>query len=83
MPSHWLSDVTLYGSVDEVREGVAKWIDAGVRYLKSLLGEFELGQALAAYNAGPNAVRKFGGIPPYRETQDYVRRVLSNLPVRP
>jgi alkanesulfonate monooxygenase SsuD/methylene tetrahydromethanopterin reductase-like flavin-dependent oxidoreductase (luciferase family) len=32
MPSHWLSDVTLYGSVDEVREGVAKWIDAGVRY---------------------------------------------------
>ena len=41
-------------------------LDAGVRYLKSLLGEFELGQALAAYNAGPNAVRKFGGIPPYR-----------------
>lgn len=58
-------------------------LDAGVRYLKSLLGEFELGQALAAYNAGPNAVRKFGGIPPYRETHDYVRRVLSNLPVRP
>jgi soluble lytic murein transglycosylase-like protein len=58
-------------------------LDAGVRYLKSLMGEFELGQALAAYNAGPNAVRKFGGIPPYRETQDYVRRVLANLPVRP
>jgi probable F420-dependent oxidoreductase len=32
MPSHWLSDVTLYGSVDEVREGVAKWIAAGVTY---------------------------------------------------
>jgi soluble lytic murein transglycosylase-like protein len=58
-------------------------LDAGVRYLKSLMGEFELDQALAAYNAGPNAVRKFGGIPPYRETQDYVRRVLANLPVRP
>jgi membrane-bound lytic murein transglycosylase B len=58
-------------------------LDAGIRYLKTLLGEFELGQALAAYNAGPDAVRKFGGIPPYRETQDYVRRVLSNLPVRP
>jgi soluble lytic murein transglycosylase-like protein len=58
-------------------------LEAGIRYLKSLMGEFELGQALAAYNAGPNAVRKFGGIPPYRETQDYVRRVLANLPVRP
>jgi membrane-bound lytic murein transglycosylase B len=58
-------------------------LDVGVRYLKSLMGQFDLGQALAAYNAGPNAVRKYGGIPPYPETQDYVRRVLSNLPVRP
>jgi soluble lytic murein transglycosylase-like protein len=48
-----------------------------------LIGEFALEPALAAYNAGPNAVRKFGGVPPYPETQDYVRRVLSSLPVRP
>jgi soluble lytic murein transglycosylase-like protein len=58
-------------------------LEAGVRYLKSLMGEFDLDQALAAYNAGPDAVRKSGGIPPYPETQDYVRRVLSNLPRRP
>jgi soluble lytic murein transglycosylase-like protein len=58
-------------------------LDAGVRYLKSLMGEFALEPALAAYNAGPDAVRKFGGVPPYPETQDYVRRVLSSLPVRP
>lgn len=35
--------------------------------------------ALAAYNAGPNAVKKFGGIPPYRETQNYVRRIMGGL----
>jgi soluble lytic murein transglycosylase-like protein len=34
--------------------------------------------ALAAYNAGPNAVSKFGGIPPYQETQQYVRNILTN-----
>jgi len=58
-------------------------LEAGVRYLKSLMGQFTLGQALAAYNAGPATVRKYGGIPPFPETQDYVRRVLSNLPSRP
>ena len=54
-------------------------IAAGVKHLKSLLdrmgGAVEL--ALAAYNAGEGAVMKFNGIPPYRETRDYVSRILS------
>lgn len=52
-------------------------IEGGTRYLSQLLdefdGDFEL--AAAAYNAGPTAVSKYGGIPPYDETQEYVRRV--------
>ena len=55
-------------------------IDAGTRYLKRLLDEFELPLALAAYNAGEAAVRRFGGIPPYAETQAYVTKVLRLLP---
>ena len=54
-------------------------IDAGVRKLKSLIdgmkGDLKL--ALAAYNAGEAAVSKFGGVPPYRETQNYVSRILA------
>ena len=52
-------------------------IEGGTRYLKSLLDRFELPLALAAYNAGEAAVRRYRGIPPYRETQDYVSRVLK------
>ncbi|MDR1777098.1 MAG: lytic transglycosylase domain-containing protein [Desulfovibrio sp.] len=53
--------------------------DAGTRYLAAMLREFpRLELALAAYNAGPTAVRQHGGsIPPYPETRDYVARVLS------
>jgi len=51
-------------------------INAGTRHLKTLLDRFELSLALAAYNAGEAAVERFRGIPPYAETQDYVRRVL-------
>ncbi len=54
-------------------------IDAGTKYLKQLLGEFELPVALAAYNAGARAVRRFGGIPPYAETQAYVAKILGLL----
>jgi soluble lytic murein transglycosylase-like protein len=51
-------------------------IEGGTRYLKTLLERFELPLALAAYNAGEAAVRRFGGIPPYPETQAYVKSVL-------
>jgi soluble lytic murein transglycosylase-like protein len=52
-------------------------IEAGVRYLRALLDQFELPLALAAYNAGELAVRRFGGIPPFPETQAYVAKVLA------
>ena len=54
-------------------------IDAGIRKLKSLLEMWQgdVALALAAYNAGAGAVQKYKGIPPYRETQNYVSRILS------
>jgi hypothetical protein len=53
-------------------------VEAGVRHLKYLLQEFSgnLSLALAAYNAGPGTVRKYGGIPPFPETHKYLFRVL-------
>jgi len=56
-------------------------IRAGVAYLKSLLTRFgdDVSLALAAYNAGPNAVEKYGNtVPPYKETRDYVKRIRAN-----
>ena len=52
-------------------------IRGGARYLSQLLKSFDNDQklALAAYNAGPGAVRRYSGIPPYKETQSYVKRV--------
>jgi soluble lytic murein transglycosylase-like protein len=56
----------------------ASAVDGAARYLKSLgeqFGSTEL--ALAAYNAGPGTVSRYGGIPPYAETQNYVRTVMT------
>lgn len=52
-------------------------IEAGVKHLKGLIDRLGEELALAAYNAGEGAVRKFNGIPPYRETRNYVARILS------
>jgi soluble lytic murein transglycosylase-like protein len=52
-------------------------IEAGIMHLKSLIDRFGVELALAAYNAGEGAVMKFNGVPPYRETRNYVTRILA------
>ena len=54
-------------------------IEGGVKYLKGLLDKFDNNHelALAAYNAGPTAFKKYGGIPPYKETQNYVKAIMG------
>jgi soluble lytic murein transglycosylase len=54
-------------------------IEGGIKYIKELLVTFEgdLTNTIAAYNAGPAAVRKYHGVPPYQETRLYVRRVME------
>ncbi len=60
-------------------------IEAGVRYLAFLADRFsgDLPRILAGYNAGEGAVDRYGGVPPYRETQGYVRRILGYLGLEP
>ena len=73
------------GTAEEL--GVDPWdalenLDGGARYLSQqydAFGTWEL--ALAAYNAGPGAVARFGGIPPYAETEDYVKKIMADVVV--
>ena len=63
----------------------AQNIRGGVAYLKSLLVQYSHNEelALAAYNAGPTAVARYDGVPPYRETRNYIARIKGTASVRP
>ena len=54
-------------------------VEGGAKYLQGLLNTFggDVRKAVAAYNAGPNAVKEYNGVPPYKETQNYVDKVLD------
>ena len=60
-------------------------LEAGARYLRFLKGRFndDLSLVLAAFNSGEGTVARFNGVPPYRETKEYLRRVLRDLGVEP
>lgn len=64
-----------YGVSD--RFNVDQNLDAGIRHLKYLYERYnqDISLTLAAYNAGEEAVKKYGGVPPFRETRDYIRRI--------
>ena len=64
-----------------IKDAYNPWenIEGGTKYLKGLLDKYDNNKelALAAYNAGSGAVKKYGGIPPYRETQNYVKSIMA------
>jgi soluble lytic murein transglycosylase-like protein len=55
-------------------------VEGGAKYLRQMLDTFggDTKKAVAAYNAGPGAVKDYGGVPPYKETQNYVKSILAN-----
>lgn len=62
------------------RTDPAQAIPAGAHYLREHLDKYgDLDKALAAYNAGPGAVDQYGGVPPYKETRDYIKAIRGNL----
>jgi len=65
----------LGGDPDDMKSNV----EGGAKYLREMLDTFDgdVKKAVAAYNAGPNAVKAYGGVPPYAETQNYVNNVLD------
>ncbi len=72
-----MPDTARYYGVNKVHDPEQN-IRAGILHLREMLEMFsDLPRALAAYNAGPNAVLKYGGIPPYEETTTYVKRALT------
>ena len=72
----WLGAKNLYDAEQNV--------DAGVKYLKYLQGRFDgnLKNTIAAYNAGEGNVQRYGGVPPFRETRSYVKKVMSRYQQR-
>jgi soluble lytic murein transglycosylase len=72
-----MPDTALELGVDDPHQP-SENVRGGTRYLRSMLDRYgDLSRAIAAYNAGPTAVDRYGGVPPYPETRDYVNRVLT------